>query len=221
MVIVVLAGFFVSLFIPPKNTVRYKMTVEVETPDGVVSGSAVREVTFEGQPKIPIVLPIGEDRGGHAILQGEAVFVDLGEGRSLFALLIGGIDDHEYSKRIPYRILRCRPPEWDNCNPSGEIWPTTENWRDDRTAFGLPRLVTFGNLTDPKSLTRVVPDDLVATFGEGFSLMSIRVEVTDEPLTRVLDGELVWLKEARSHTFARDGAFYKKFPPDVLHLGGR
>jgi hypothetical protein len=50
-----------------------------------------------------------------------------------------------------------------------------------------PRMVTFGDLDDPKSVKAVNPDNLAAAFGEGVSLEGISVEITDEPVTWEMD----------------------------------
>ncbi|MBI2718450.1 MAG: hypothetical protein HYX36_06770 [Rhizobiales bacterium] len=46
-----------------------------------------------------------------------------------------------------------------------------------------PLLVTFGNLGNPASVREVKPSDLAASFGPGFALKSITLEITDEPVT--------------------------------------
>ncbi len=55
-----------------------KLVVEVETPSGLVSGAAVTTVSWND------VNSVGNYPGSY---KGEATFVDLGEGRFLFALL--------------------------------------------------------------------------------------------------------------------------------------
>ncbi|MCC6479158.1 MAG: hypothetical protein IT552_08115, partial [Sphingomonadaceae bacterium] len=46
-----------------------------------------------------------------------------------------------------------------------------------------PMLVTFKDLADPTSVEQVDPDDLAASFGRGYRLKSITVQVTDAPVT--------------------------------------
>src|SRR3546814_12072052 len=59
------------------------LTVEVETPTGVRSGSSVIETTITKGPRT------GQGSGLTATMKGEAVAVDLGSGQTLFALLNG------------------------------------------------------------------------------------------------------------------------------------
>lgn len=46
-----------------------------------------------------------------------------------------------------------------------------------------PALVTFPDINDPVTVTKVDPDNLAATFGPGVSLKRITLELTDEPVT--------------------------------------
>ena len=56
---------------------KYRLTVEVETPEGRKSASGVLAVHPDR----------GYSRGGHTRTMGDAVFVDLGGGKNLVALL--------------------------------------------------------------------------------------------------------------------------------------
>src|SRR3954451_8444027 len=56
---------------------KYRLTVEVETPDGPKSASGVVAVHPDR----------GYSRGGHTRTVGDAVFVDLGGGKNMVALL--------------------------------------------------------------------------------------------------------------------------------------
>ena len=58
-------------------------------------------------------------------------------------------------------------------------------------------LVTFGDLDDPTSVAEVDPDDLAASFGEGYALKRITVQITDDPVTTGIEQRLGWL---RGHT---------------------
>lgn len=71
------------------------MTITVDTPEGLKSGSAVREVFVQYQPGF-----MGVQAGGHATLRGEAVEVDLGARGKLFALMRS-----KFSEDAGYRIF--------------------------------------------------------------------------------------------------------------------
>ena len=71
----------------PSYTYRYKVTVEVDTPQGVKSGSSVVEVHTTQYPGWVIL------SGGNDVqdmnLKGEGTIVDIAEGKTLFVLLNG------------------------------------------------------------------------------------------------------------------------------------
>ncbi len=46
-----------------------------------------------------------------------------------------------------------------------------------------PLMVTFTDIADPASVTRVDLANLAATFGPGYALTSLTLETTDEPVT--------------------------------------
>ena len=74
-----------------------KLTVTVETPDGPRSGSAVSAAWFQMTPKWS---GVGDSAGAsNSSLSGEAVVVDLGQGRYLFALLKGY---NEFTGRLAF-----------------------------------------------------------------------------------------------------------------------
>ena len=64
-------------------TYRYRLTVEVETPEGLRTGSSVIEVQTDVASKLSISTP-GQVR---TRVRGESVAVDLPGGKTLFALL--------------------------------------------------------------------------------------------------------------------------------------
>jgi hypothetical protein len=57
-----------------------------------------------------------------------------------------------------------------------------------------PLLVTFTDITDPTTVTRVDPANLSATFGPGVSLTSVTLAVTEDPVTEGrVEAVLGWL----------------------------
>src|SRR4051812_10059597 len=84
--LIVLAALIIGWNIAyPSGTWHYKMTVTVETPEGIKTGSAVRAVTVHLVPRLSLeVHPTIE-------VKGEAVAVDLGRRGVLFALMRGGL----------------------------------------------------------------------------------------------------------------------------------
>jgi hypothetical protein len=176
-----LAGAFALGGCGEKVSWKQKLTVTVETPEGIKTGQAVQRVrsTYTGPSTI----------GGNEVqysMTGEAVVVSLAEGRYLFGLLSGpelargAFGDRLPAGRLEYlqsmRTLK------------GAIATLL---RDD-----YPLLVTFADIADPASVQRVDPDDLAASFGPGYRLQSITLEITDEPVTEgPVEAALAWSGE--------------------------
>ena len=176
-------------------TYRYRLKVEVETPEGSKSGSSVIEVATHASRT-------AMDPSAQAVqfkLRGEAAVVDLGKRGLLFALLRSG-NDIDWASRVMLNVAPKTPQEpfldqFDNMKGiKGEVtlprrWPPGP--LDASSAY--PMLVTFGDLADSKSVKQVDPDYLAATFGKGVKLKRITVEMTDAPVTVGIEKRLMWL----------------------------
>jgi hypothetical protein len=132
----------------PSYTHRYRLTIEIDTPDGVRSGSSVIEVTRKDVRWILIA------QGRYEFhVRGEAVFVDLGAGRNVIALLAHGprADGSDWMISLPIEAYGYY--KWDEAAWTGkakmqgpvELKPSL-----------IPTLVTFADLRDPKS-GQVIP----------------------------------------------------------------
>lgn len=177
---------------------KYRMTMVVETPDGVRSASGILAVTPYR----------GYSPGGTTRTSGDAVFVDLGHGKNLVALL-AHLDKTLEVDGINYVALRAYP----------EVAGRRVNFNDLSKQTGVvpvdgalvPVLVTFADPADPTSAKAVAPGDAEAALGEGFRLRGITVEVVPnglwpidfggvlgDPVTRGILGRLPWLDRAES-----------------------
>jgi hypothetical protein len=188
----------------PGAEVRYRLKVEVETPDGIKSGSSVLEVDARRTGEWSRQMT---SRTGGYGSRGEAVAVDLPGGRTLFALLrgederispfhwlafanglkLGDFDDPQtlLEQAANYLAESPLPPTYETgCVPSQNC--------EDRA---YPMLVTFKDIKDPTSVERVDPDKLEASFGAGYKLKAITVQVTDAPVTKGVEKRLGWLSK--------------------------
>ena len=181
---------------------RYRLTVEVETPEGLKTGSSVIEVKQR-------LVRAGSSPANMAVerrVRGEAVAVDLPGGKTLFALLRSdnNVDWASYVMQTlaPHLDSETFAQQLDNMLLlKGEIvlprtFPPVGHLKE-RSAY--PMLVTFGDLDDPTSVEEVDPDDLAATFGKGISLKRITVQMTDDPLTAGIERRLGWLEAHGRH----------------------
>jgi hypothetical protein len=88
----------------PENY-RIKLTVEVNTPNGVKVGHSVWQISYGKPSSFPIQL--GETRDLSSVL-GEAVAVDIGPGETLFALMKSAGGDLDYPRSIVHTALNFR-----------------------------------------------------------------------------------------------------------------
>ena len=174
---------------------KYRLTVEVETPAGVKAASSVLSVHPDR----------GYSRGGHTATHGDAVFVDLGGGKNLVALL-AHLDKTLDLDGINYVALRAykaagRNVSFNEMSGMTGVAPVT--------GALIPVLVTFTDASDPASAHAVPLGDLEAALGKGFQLHGVSAEVVPnglwpldfggplgEPVTRGIEAKLPWLKGA-------------------------
>jgi hypothetical protein len=168
----------------PTYTHRYRLTVEVNTPDGVRSGSSVFEVTRS-------VIALGPPTFR---VHGEAAFVDLGNGRNVVAVLATGRAAQNTDQIISLGIEAYGYYKWDEDAWAGrrqmkgpvELRPpliptmvTLSDIADERTArviYATETLETNDGRTGPRRFPRVAIDEFNKIFGEGTELKSVRIE---------------------------------------------
>jgi hypothetical protein len=56
-------------------------------------------------------------------------------------------------------------------------------------------LVRFKNPSDPRSVERVDPTNLAASFGPGARILQATLAIADEPVTTNLETQLAWLQK--------------------------
>jgi hypothetical protein len=157
---------------------KQKITITVQTPAGEKSGSAVTQVDSS------VGTYIGAGTMANQTLHGEATVVDLGQGKYVFGLL------SEQSKTLAWQIFENEVPK-----DTEGAWSAIAGKKGIvKPVPSFPMLVTFGDLKVPASVKEVKPNDLAATFGSGYVLKSITLEVTDENVTEGVVGKVLpWL----------------------------
>ena len=177
-------------FIP--STWNYRITVEIETPEGIKTGSAVRRIqagySWAFNPDVSSV---------HYSVSGEAVAIDLGTRGIVFALI-----------------------DWDSYNEFFAAFPHDARTLKEQVQYykGLPRgmkaalerkysqpkMVVFKDINNPKSVKLVYVNTYYASgaeqenhfeeiFGKGVKLTSITIETTDDAVTWEIGKDLPWL----------------------------
>lgn len=171
----------------PSYAWNQKLTLTVETPQGEVSGTGIVRVVWSDSPDL-----FGDAPHWHSKVRGEATVVELGEEKYLFAL-IGG------AERLALRVFHQGRFPQDTDGLASIIRHVAAQRHGTARPVppeAMPLLVTFTDIADPTTVTRVDPDDLAASFGPGYRLNSITLEITDERVTEgKLEKVLGWLGE--------------------------
>jgi hypothetical protein len=175
---------------------KYRLTVEVETPDGRKSASGVLAVHPDRS----------YSRRGQTRTVGDAVFVDLGGGQNLVALLahVDGkllLDDVNYVALRAYAAAAGKRVSFNEMSRLSGVVPVKE--------AQVPVLVSFADPANPGSARVVTPDDAEAVLGKGYRLRGVSAEVVPngywpldfggalgEPVTRGIQTKLPWLAGA-------------------------
>lgn len=181
----------------PSASWRYKVTVEIETPEGLKTGSVVRELRFRSEPKI-----FPEQPGFNISTRGEAVVIDLGERGIVFGLVsdlmtpafenpynhLGHVKD--YHKYIEfYDDLEIGKS---NVLPS-EKWPKFVMFKD----INDPKSVVLvrGYVFDGKSQENVIEDNMAELLGNDVTIKTVSVERTSYEVTHEAERWLSWLSK--------------------------
>jgi len=190
----------------PTYSYRYRLTIEVDTPEGLKSGSSVIETTVRddteswGPPEARMV---------RSRTKGEAVFVDLGSGKHVIALLVmgpTGADDPDFNRLLP------------NLFPHREL-NEMRSWQDRKGQFTVaanlvPTLVILPDVNSPTTAQVVRPDEFETVFGPGVRFRRAWVEMTRDPITAELEQRLPMLVTQRdwmSHLYSEPRKFTPHF----------
>ncbi|HEY0312885.1 MAG TPA: hypothetical protein VGC56_10370 [Allosphingosinicella sp.] len=197
---------------------RYRMTVEVDTPEGLKRGSSVIQVDESK----------GTGLGGSHIearVTGDAVVVDLPGGQTLFALLDRAVkiancgappeppgpNDPDQWRKIVEKI-KARPGTCDL--PRMALSPFGVNEMENQ----WPTLVRFGDVHDPRTLERVDPDNAEAALGSGVRITRITVQMTNDPVTTGIEKRLGWLNHLEQYRTDKSNPFTENLPKGVGDL---
>lgn len=198
------------------DSYNYRLTVNIDTPEGLKSGSTVRKVSSRDNTT-QYSLIAGMRGGCHSELKGEAVVVDLGTRGKVFALLDNSLSAHQI-------VQDSFPLEGGGpCLKNGIKYYSNLKGKTEVPPFAHPMMVTFTDLSDPTSVKyvygieqlkdekgnfkgdaldkQVKEDNFAALFGEGVKLHSITIEMTDDAVTEGIEEVLPWLPEYQSKLF--------------------
>jgi len=172
---------------------KYRLTVDVETPQGRKSANGILAVhPYRGYSGL-----------GPTRTVGDAIFVDLGDGKNLVTLLAHvdenlDLDDINYVALRAYSTGSGKRVSFNEMNRQTGTVPVTGKL--------IPVLLTFADPANPGTARNVPPDDAEAVLGKGYRLHGISAEVVPngfwpldfggalgEPVTRGIQLKLPWL----------------------------
>jgi hypothetical protein len=166
---------------------RYKLSVVVQTPAGPRTGFAVREVDAKREPHF---LP--EMASAQIDLRGEAVIVDLPNGKSLFALL-NAPSVEGGPTQIALDAFRSRFKRRNESYTEMAAFLAHNRVRAVLPPSAYPYFVTFRDLASPRSAMPVDPGTPSTVLGDDFRIESVTIETTNAPITSTIEKRLPWL----------------------------
>lgn len=193
----------------------YKMTVSIDTPEGVKTGTAVRQVSVQIIPQTfykehPYRVHVNP-------VLGDAVLVDLGKRGKLFAL-----KGNQFSPDYAYRVVFSAFPFPGPLTEQGVLhYSQLKHAKTILTTENYPEMVTFSNFSDPTTIEpvwngefydaphgrgrirtfRIKTDDFERLFGKGVRIHEISIEMTSEPVTQKINEHLPSFSNQRFWTW--------------------
>ncbi|MGP0591289.1 hypothetical protein ACTRXD_01955 [Nitrospira sp. T9] len=190
-------------------TWHQKMTLEVDVDGQLHTGSSVVKVTVSDSDPLTKGLGFSSQFGA----RGEAAFVELPEGKFLFALLDGGPPDSGPQTNA-INIFKDQLPR-----RGDERFAIVEKsrFKKEIPRSLYPLLVTFTDIIDPTTVKVVDPDNLAETFGSGVSLKRITLEITDEPVTEGKIEQFGFMGILKKQSTLSGLEFFNKNYPDPVN----
>jgi hypothetical protein len=134
--------------------------------------------------------------------RGEAVFVDLGHGENLIALLgFGEYDSDSILQLVSRRFFGnvrsgTLRSAFNNLETQRDQPKTLDPSDKDPNTRTMPTLVRFRDIHDPHTIEIVDPADLGATYGPDVNLEKATFEVTNDPVTSgIIETRMPWLRD--------------------------
>lgn len=191
----------------PSGHWHYRMTVVLNTPEGVRTNSVVRRVSYHKEPKI---LP-EQAPAIFSVTGGTANFFDLGERGVLFAIMRGGLADGDYEWVIAL----------DSFPELRRFKEAPKNVKVVLKQEQYPTFLWFKDVKDPTSVENVfdvnfysardnnnkyvgsearISNRLEQVLGQGAFIQEISVEITDAPVTGDIESLLPSIGRGQKYT---------------------
>jgi hypothetical protein len=184
----------------PTVVINYRLTINAITPDGIKTGSSVIQVSYASQFNLN-----GGGRSGVIKVTGEAVPVDLGQGKLLFVTLTCqasgrgcnsvGLDTAHDAEWLPVRVFGFDWNWGDERKLARQVAAAQSGGPREVPLQALPTIVTFNNIHDPMSVQIAQPENLSPALGQSVVISSARLELTDDVPTVGIGKFLNWLEK--------------------------
>ena len=163
-----------------RSSYKFRMTVEVKTPQGLKSGSSVLQV------EVWRSIPIGDSSGLNSSVSGEAVAIEL-QDTLLFVLLQMPNAGPPLQTVVPHALLGRRSHDPDGVMLDTAVLRSNSDGtiKADLPRTDWPMMVRFRNINDPKTVELVDP----AAIG----VSRVVVETTSDAVTTGIEKKLPWL----------------------------
>ena len=188
-----LVGYLAYQFLFPTYTHRYRLTIEVEVDGKVRSASSVIEVRIYDH-RNSLIPSHGSYSSSYS---GEAVLLELGEGRNLLALLgfgpTGGSGPYSIST-LARDVINPLPS--DKGVASFRMMSRIGiGKKTELTGQQIPTLVTFSDLRRPETARLLSIADIPRELGPTVRFRSAWIEITNDAVTRNLAEKIPWIKQ--------------------------
>lgn len=193
-----------------------KLTIEIQTPDGVRSGSSVTRIFWKPLRKSHLFFH--PSYGRIWTQTGDGFAIDIGNKDYLFISIRNGSNMNmaelyflvankpikkfsggtQFAPTLP-EFKGLSTPEAMSVFIKGKSWPLS--------VTQIPAAYRFRDLNDPLSVENVKLDELESAYGSGYSFKSARVDITNESTTcNSIETLLPWIRN--DFKGALDGSRY-------------
>lgn len=192
---------------------RYRLTINIETPEGIKSGSAIQEIYYPPADK-NIYAPSNQ-----GIPHGEAVYIDLGQRGVVFAIMPDPSNSVGAFKRLITNVFPTVPRIHEQIRYPEILkhYNDLKNVKDEVPPEFYPKLVGFKDINNPKTIElvyqrkegsianmkQVETDRLEDFYGKGVKIKNMTLEMTDDPLEWKLGDKLSWIENMSEKEITR------------------
>lgn len=196
---------------------KYRLTISIDTPKGIKSGSSVWEV-IRDQDDISII---------QNKTYGEAIAVDLGEKGILFGLIKGSGRRVDWIQRL---LTKTYPNARGTIDEKNDYYNRAKKYETYVAPEDYPMMVHFADINVPESIETVYQTAVIDgkrntvnrledVFGKGVKIKDVKLVITDDPVEWKLDRYLKWLKNISAEDLRRklrNISFTIQYPGDYL-----